>query len=847
MTPPSTAGPWLNTARRWCNWLANYARLWLSALLLISLAMAAWRIPQLEFRADFSRLLEPGCPAQIAFERYRNEFGYRPEVAIIIHCTNQSQRRQAVDAMADRLKAEFPNEFEDVLAGMNLPKLPSQALYFTDAKQLDQIKQSLLEQKRRIEALSSKEATPDRLLLLNGSSNHGPVEESLLKMLSSSFQDAGQFRYQSPWGPQPPKIDSRIDLDLGTNCSVVIARPKEQATPQLKPLEQLVQRMRAEYPQCQFCLSGDVCTQGDDARSARQAAMQATVLSFFLVHFFFRWVFRESAAPRMAIATTLTTLLWASIAASFLYPVLNIISANFLATLIGLSMDFNIQLLMRQRVERRECTSQEAWARSLSSVGRDNLVGALSTSAAFFSLRATSFKALTQLGTLSGTGILLAWIFSMTVLPALSLWLEAPQATSSQASKTNTLADWTGRLSRWSANHPKFSLGLSAVLLVIASFTARWVRFDGNILHLQPAQSLANRSEEFFHEYCHQCSLDAVLILKDKQAVASLEPPKGSTIQLNHPDRWLPEGLESKQQQIESILEQVRGVTIPRPSRLSAQQLLDLKAKFSKGGAKLPVKIEEERGPGPIQDGLFQFEKHLFDDLRQRVEWLQTQNAQEPPKLSDYPPGLVKRYRSPQGGWLVTASSRACNFEPEELHRFCQQLESLPGPTAATGKPFLIDQYLGYLESSYGQACRNALLAISVILLLHFRSLKLAGLAMLPKILGAVWMLGLMGLLNIPFNPANSTALPLILGIGLVFGVHWLEPRPAADESQSHIAGAIAVSGISTVMGYASLLTTSYRGMASLGLVMAIGIGANLLAVYLVLPALHRPSQGTDS
>jgi uncharacterized protein len=833
----------------WCSWLAKYAKIWLSALLLSTLALALWRIPQLEFRADFSRLLEPGCPAQTAFERYRSEFGYRPEVAVIVHCSNQEQRRQAIDSLVARLQSDVPKQFEEILAGMNLPKLPSQALFFLDTKQLDHVKQSLMEQRRRIQALSTKEATPDRMLLLQGSSNHGAVEESLLKMLNSSFQNAGQFSYQSPWGPQPPKIDSRIDLDLGADCSVVIARPQEQAIIQLEPLESLIQSMRVDYPQCQFCLSGDICTQGDDARSAQRAAIQATVLSFLLVHFFFRWVFRESAAPRMAIATTLTTLLWASVAASFLYPVLNIISANFLATLIGLSMDFNIQLLMRQRVERQRCTNQEAWARSLSTVGRDNLVGALSTSAAFFSLRATSFKALTQLGTLSGTGILLAWILSMTVLPALSLWLEPNQSGHLPGSKPNPLALWLGRLSRWSGSRPKFSLALSVVLLVLAGLAAQRVRFDGNILHLQPAHSMANRSEEFFHEYCHQCSLDAVLIVNDKQTVASLKPPSGSAIELNHPDRWIPEGLESKRTLIESILEQVRGVTIPRPARLSAQQLLDLKAKFSREGAntKLPFKIDEDRGPGPIQDGLFQFESHLFDDLRQRVEWLQTQNSAEPPQLSDYPSNLIKRYRSSSGDWLVTASNRACNFEPDELHRFCQQLTSMTGPSAVTGKPFLIDQYLGYLESSYGQACRNALLAISVILVLHFRSLRLAGLAMLPKILGAIWMLGLMGILGVPFNPANSTALPLILGIGLVFGVHWLEPRPPADEdqghSQSHIAGAIAVSGVSTVMGYASLLTTDYRGMASLGLVMAFGIGANLLAVYLVLPALHRPSQ----
>ncbi|MBK8266445.1 MAG: hypothetical protein IPK80_34595 [Nannocystis sp.] len=76
----------------------------------------------------------------------------------------------------------------------------------------------------------------------------------------------------------------------------------------------------------------------------------------------------------------------------------------------------------------------------------------------------------------------------------------------------------------------------------------------------------------------------------------------------------------------------------------------------------------------------------------------------------------------------------------------------------------------GGLAGALGHGLAAAL--ILLLLILDFRGLRPALLAVVPTVVGWLWMLGLMAVLRIPFNIANIVCLPLVLGIGTAFGVH---------------------------------------------------------------------------
>ncbi|MEW6278081.1 MAG: MMPL family transporter, partial [Candidatus Eremiobacterota bacterium] len=100
--------------------------------------------------------------------------------------------------------------------------------------------------------------------------------------------------------------------------------------------------------------------------------------------------------------------------------------------------------------------------------------------------------------------------------------------------------------------------------------------------------------------------------------------------------------------------------------------------------------------------------------------------------------------------------------------------------------------------------------------------------------------LGLMAYYRVNFNPANFMALPLVLGIGLVFGVHVLQR--AQEEKSAAIFGrstgpAIVLDALTNVAGFGALIFASHQGIKSLGFVMTVGTLTNLITGVLVLPA----------
>jgi predicted RND superfamily exporter protein len=133
------------------------------------------------------------------------------------------------------------------------------------------------------------------------------------------------------------------------------------------------------------------------------------------------------------------------------------------------------------------------------------------------------------------------------------------------------------------------------------------------------------------------------------------------------------------------------------------------------------------------------------------------------------------------------------------------------------------------------------LLAIVILVYFHFRSISAVLLSLLPVTIGALWMVGIMGIFEVSFNPANIMTLPLIIGIGVTNGIHILN-RYAEEQNPSVLARstgkAVLVSGLNTIAGFGSLIVAQHRGIESLGFVMAIGSATCMIAGVTVLPAI---------
>jgi hypothetical protein len=243
---------------------------------------------------------------------------------------------------------------------------------------------------------------------------------------------------------------------------------------------------------------------------------------------------------------------------------------------------------------------------------------------------------------------------------------------------------------------------------------------------------------------------------------------------------------------------------------------------------------------------LGEFQSALFDDLRMTFQTLQRQDDREALRVEDLPAALRNRFVGVTGQFLLQVYPKKNVWQRDAQKEFVDTLRQELDPQEKnrpiiTGTPVQLLEYTTQLKDSYITAAWYSLIAIAIMVFFHFRSLVAVVLALLPVALGTLWLVGMMGWWDVPFNPANIMTLPLVIGIGVTNGIHILN-RYAEERTPGILARstgkAVLVSGLTAIAGFGSLMLAKHRGIHSLGFIMSIGILTCMVAGLTFLPAI---------
>ena len=636
-------------------------------------------------------------------------------------------------------------------------------------------------------------------------------------------------------------------------------------------------------------LTGEPVLEVDEMQQSTKDSTWATLLSLILCGLLFLIGYNHRGRPQKTVVSLLVGLCYTMGYTTLAVGHLNILTITFAPMLIGLAIDFGVHLISRFEEELKQGeTAFTAISRAVVNTGQGIFTGCFTTAGAFFAMCLTDFRGIQEMGIITGGGMLICLVPMMTLLPALLLREKDLRHNDSDPrpaalnSNLSTAPDWRERTERFWLERPWWVLGAGVGISAICAVYALRVSFDYNLLNMQSdglssvifekkLVEAARVRKNGASEERAQGVLFGVVMVPTVAEVPAIEaklkalPTVAGVDSMGH---YLNQDATEQLKLIREIRAETRTIHFPEvadgPMDLNSfsqrlwglQGLLALAAddvrksapdekQLLKNLESLRVTISElrsamfrgDREANARQLGHFQYA--LFRDIRDTFDTLQQQDDSSGLKESDLPLVLRNRFIGITGKQLLLVYPKEDVWERRSQETFVREISAVV-PTA-TGTPVQLYYYTELLKVSYMEAAGWALGAIVLLIFIHFRSPTRVVLSLLPVAIGALWMVGFMGMTGIPFNPANIMTLPLVIGIGVTNGIHIL--NRFAEERSPAILGkstgkAVLISGLTTIAGFGSLIIADHRGIRSLGWVMAVGTATCMIAAMTLLPAL---------
>jgi predicted RND superfamily exporter protein len=248
--------------------------------------------------------------------------------------------------------------------------------------------------------------------------------------------------------------------------------------------------------------------------------------------------------------------------------------------------------------------------------------------------------------------------------------------------------------------------------------------------------------------------------------------------------------------------------------------------------------IEQDQAAAAIAvtalDGYFAAEMDRIVGTMSRVERKIT--------VQDLPEQYAKQYLEEGGSRnLVFAYPvKSATVDKVGMLRFNERMAQV-SPKITGWVPVLVT-WTEDVENGSKKAVVFIFLVVFIVMVITFRSLRYAILAAVPLLAGMIWMLGIYPLLGLKLNMLNMAVIPLVIGMGIDFGIHIVHRFRIEKDLETvylYTGKAVFLSALTTMIGFGSLaLIGSFPSVASIGAILFLGITTCLVATIVLLPAL---------
>lgn len=849
----------------WLTWLgmrqSHYVFVGAAALAVVAIVFAAL---SLNFRTSRLDLLNPNSEYNTRWLKYLNEFGDQDDVVVVVE-TNDSARSVAiVEELGQRL-ANDEDHFRSVMFKRDLSELRSKALHFAKPHELQRVSGFAKWASRAfgdsgvgVEAIL---ATPPPTGRIEPNSGGEHPLAIIAENLHYALQGKEQVRPFLPIDADAERVSKEFEpsyflAEEGRLAFLLlhIHSNGDSFTGGAEPIDALRNHMaevQKKHPGSAIGATGMPVLENDEMRSSQNDMLRASVLSLAGVAILFVAGFGGVRRPTMAIIALLIAIAWSLGYITLAVGHLNILSVSFGVILIGLGIDFGIHYIARYQQLRQEGAGvSRSVLKTASSVGPGIVTGAVTTALAFLTAGLTDFPGIAELGVISGGGIILCLIAAIVVLPALIRRFDRGEGNEEPIA---TLP--IGKVCGWLIAFPQPTLAVGLVATLLLAIGIVHLKVDNNLLNLQ---ATGLQSVELERRILSKSSRSVWFALSVADSPEELHRKKQafeklSTVERTEEIGTLAVGISPhRSRQLEALRFQMLALAASLKPQ-STTSAANISQKFTFAAERFPAqdktKLALQRisheltaaAPEVAARAIARVQRNMTAEMKIRFQELAAMADPEPPTLANFPQNMRDRFVGKTGKHLLRVYGRGEIWEMEKLKDFVQQVESVD--PLVTGHPVQTYYSTAQMQDSYLHAALYSLLAVAVVLMIDFGSLRHTMLALTPMGLGFLQMLGIMGFFGIPLNPANMLVLPLILGIGIDDGVHVIHDYRRQKKKYrlgNATATAVVITSLTTMVGFGMMIFASHQGLRSLGQVLTIGVFCCLTTSVFILPAMLK-------
>jgi hopanoid biosynthesis associated RND transporter like protein HpnN len=864
----------------WGDWILRRPVTVLLAVLLLTGGAAYYAANHLSVNTDTAELIAPDAPFQQNRRKFEKEFDqFINSLLLVVESETPELTASAAKRLSRLLNAD-KEHFKSVYIPNDSVFFHRNGLLYLETGELEDLSQSLAQAQPFIGRLAENNSLEGLFSILQDALEHSDKEKDLPIETAPLLNKIRQTLHKIVNGEnallswQQLMLEKNPEL-LGPNRGFILVAPKYNFD-EIMPLEKAVNTTHAaiakiqdaNLPPVKVWITGEVGLEHDEMAGISKGTFTASLFSLGLVCIILLIAFRSVYLMLATLITLMIGMVFCGAFASVAVKELNLISVAFAVSNIGLGVEYAIHFCLRYRDYLKLNIGREKAIRgTLLATSPSLLLCAATTAIGLYAFIPTDYKGISELGLLAGSSLFICLFITLTVLPALLRIIPAPHFAEQEMGHTR-FKPLTMKLATIPLHYAKPIVYITAVLAVLSGFALLKLQVDFNPLNIRDPNTESVIAFKKLLKTQDTSPMTLTVLSSDAEKTKRLQ---NEIEKLQSVDKTVSlfDFIPGEQEEKLAILEDLNLVfgsqakefpdlkvgTDPKPAieKFLAAIATALPKRIDRAEITALTALQKE-----LQDVLIELDNRQEPSRQLFVEKMQSSVIGALPTimnkflaglqagevaLDSIPADIKDRWLSKNGTYRIQIFPKKDLNDLKNLEQFITEVQAVEQD--ATDLPVMYWESMKVVMNAFKQAFTIALITIAVILWVMRRNLKDTLLVVIPLSLGGLFTMASTALTGTPINFANIIALPLLLGLGVDNGIHMLEKlrHSTAEEQniyQSSTARGIFYGALTTVSSFAGLAFSPHQGIASMGLVITIGIFWVMIGTFVILPAMSK-------